>query len=152
MDAVSEERLGTLVEHLRGSGHRLTPQRLAIARVLACSRDHPSAETIFAEVRAEYPMVSLATIYNTLETLKDMGEVLEIEFSAGNRYDARQVAPHPHLACTRCGRIEDVALPDIQERIAAVAQHLPYSAVVPQVTFMGVCPACQEMASTGGDT
>ncbi|MGB3905399.1 MAG: transcriptional repressor, partial [Anaerolineae bacterium] len=89
-------RLEELVITLRGKGYRLTPQRLAVLRVLAESGDHPSVEQIYGEVRRQYPMMSRATVYKTVEALKEMAQVLELEFSgASNRYDGRRAEPHP---------------------------------------------------------
>jgi Fur family peroxide stress response transcriptional regulator len=146
MQEPSSTRVQELVARLRAAGHRLTPQRLAILCSLARGDAHPSAEAIFAEVRALHPMVSLATVYNTIETLKEMGEVLELQFSTGNRYDGRLATPHPHLVCTHCGRIEDVALPALQSAVDAAARHLPFTAAVPRLDFYGICPACRETA------
>ena len=64
---------------------------------------------IHQEIRRFFPGTSLATVYNTIELLKEIGQVLEIEFSgAPNRYDGRRPGPHPHLVCLRCGKIDDV--------------------------------------------
>jgi Fur family peroxide stress response transcriptional regulator len=55
-----------LVEALHKAGHRLTPQRLAICRYLATSREHPTPMAIYYRVREQVPSISLATVYNTL--------------------------------------------------------------------------------------
>ena len=86
-----------MIKSLKETDHRLTPQRLAVLRVLADSAGHPSVEEIYEQVRQQHPMMSLATVYKTVETLKEMGQVLELEFSgAGNRYDGRQAEPYEH--------------------------------------------------------
>ena len=93
---------------LKGKGCRLTPQRLAMLRILAKSEGHPSAEQIYEQIRADYPTTSLATIYKTLSLLKKMGEVFELTFaSVGSRYDGNKPYPHPHVICTKCGQILD---------------------------------------------
>ena len=66
-----------MIRVLKDKGCRLTPQRLALLRILSKSAGHPSAEQIFEQIRADYPTTSLATIYKTLSLLKDMGEVFE---------------------------------------------------------------------------
>jgi Fur family transcriptional regulator, peroxide stress response regulator len=81
-------RVNEIVGRLRERGHRLTPQRYAVVRALVEGGEHPSAEQLF-HVSNAYPMMSRATVYKTLDTLKDAGEVLELQFREGpNRYDA----------------------------------------------------------------
>ena len=66
--------------------------------MLIPSDHHPTVGELHREVRRSFPRTSLATIYNTIELLKEAGQVLEIEFSgAPNRYDGRRPNPHPHL-------------------------------------------------------
>src|SRR4051812_2942959 len=67
-------RMADFVTHCREKGLAVTPQRVAILRALLDSGDHPSAEEIFIKVRVEQPMISLATVHRTLETLCDAGE------------------------------------------------------------------------------
>jgi Fur family peroxide stress response transcriptional regulator len=71
-------RLERMIMMLKGKGCRLTPQRLAMLRILSKSEGHPSAE----QIRADYPTTSLATIYKTLSLLKNMDEVFELTFAS----------------------------------------------------------------------
>jgi Fur family peroxide stress response transcriptional regulator len=140
----TDERLEKLVSTLRESGYRLTPQRLAVLRILADSAGHPSVEEIYERVRQQHPMMSRATVYKTVETLKEMGQVLELEFSsASNRYDGRMPEPHPHLICRTCGRIEDLELPALMREATEVAERTGYELLGHRLDFYGLCPACQ---------
>ena len=135
-------RLDDLVAKMKSAGHRITPQRLAIAKIVVESGEHPSVEQIYRQVRKDFPTTSLATVYNTLERLKEMGEVLELPFSGGSRYDGLNPHPHPHLRCTVCGAIEDLDInlgPAAQE----VAARKGYADVHHRLEFYGVCPRCQ---------
>jgi len=132
----TQDRVKELVTALRAKGHRLTPQRLAVLRVLVESPDHPSVEQIYEKVHRQHPMVSRATVYKTVETLKGMAEVLEMEFSgAGNRYDGRRVEPHPHLFCRGCGRIEDLELPALMREAEEVAEKTGYELLGHRLDF-----------------
>ena len=134
---------------LRANGHRLTPQRLAVLRVLAESRDHPSVEQVYKEVRRLHPMISRATVYKTVETLKAMGQVLELEFSgASNRYDGRRVEPHPHLFCRGCGSIRDLELPALMREATEVAEKTGYELLGHRLDFYGLCPDCRRSGRT----
>jgi Ferric uptake regulator family len=98
---VVASRVNEIVGRLRERGHGLTPQRYAIVRALVEGGEHPSAEQLFHRVSDAYPMMSRATVYKTLGTLKAAGEVLELEFGEGpNRYDANM----PSLTRTWCAR------------------------------------------------
>jgi Fur family peroxide stress response transcriptional regulator len=135
-------RLDDLLAKLKSAGHRITPQRLAIARILIDSGEHPSVEQIYRRVRKDFPTTSLATVYNTLERLKEMGEVLELTLSGGSRYDGRNPSPHSHLRCTVCGAIEDLEI-DFGPAAKTVAAARGYADVQHRLEFYGVCPRCQ---------
>lgn len=135
-------RLDDLVARLRSAGHRITPQRLAIIKTLVDSGEHPSVEQIYRRVRKDFPTTSLATVYNTLERLKEMGEVLELPSSGGSRYDGLNPQPHPHLRCTVCGAIEDLDV-DLGPAAQEVAARRGYADVHHRLELYGVCPRCQ---------
>ena len=136
-------RLDDLLDKLKSAGHRITPQRLAIVRILVESKEHPSVEQIYRQVRKDFPTTSLATVYNTIERLKEMEEVLELPFSGGSRYDGCNPSSHPHLVCTVCGAIEDLNI-GVTPTAAEVAASSGYSEVHERLEFYGVCPRCQD--------
>ena len=137
-------RQARVVEKLRESGHRLTPQRMAVLDVLLHTKAHPTAEQIFEQVRAEFPMTSLATIYKTVSVLKEMGEVLELGSSDGSKHYDGISHPHPHLICIKCRRIVDAEVSGLEELPQEVAQRTGYQIVGHQFDFFGICPSCQE--------
>jgi Fur family transcriptional regulator, peroxide stress response regulator len=139
-----EARIAELKRKLAEQGYRITPQRLAVVGALVEARNHPSAEELFARVRESCPTTSRATVYQTLDTLKAIGEVLELEFRDGsNRYDGVRPQPHPHRVCTRCGQIEDVELEGISALAAEVAAATGYEIRSHRVDFYGLCAGCR---------
>ncbi|MBU1565797.1 MAG: transcriptional repressor [Proteobacteria bacterium] len=74
-------RLQQMIERLKASNCRITPQRYAVLNVLGSSSDHPSAENIHAKLIEHYPTMGLATVYKAIHLLKREGEILELEFS-----------------------------------------------------------------------
>ena len=137
-------RLEMLIDRLRERGCRLTPQRRAVIQILVESQDHPTVEQIYEQVREDFPMTSLATVYKTVALLKEMGEVREIGFGeGGNRYDGYDPSPHPHLICVECRQIVDLDLPTLDTLPQAVAQEMGYRIIEHRVDFFGVCPQCQ---------
>lgn len=141
---VSATRLQRMIEKLRESKCRITPQRYAILNVLANSPDHPSVESIHAELIDHYPTMSLATVYKTINLLKREGEILELEFSdLGNRYDGKKPYPHPHVICTECGKILDPSQLDLDEITKKMMVETGFKIVTHRLDFYGVCPNCQ---------
>lgn len=140
---VVASRVNEIVGRLRERGHRLTPQRYAVVRALVEGGEHPSAEQLFHRVSDAYPMMSRATVYKTLDTLKAAGEVLELEFREGpNRYDANMPSAHPHVVCTGCGRIDDVRLDRLGPSVQEVADQMGYQISGYRLDFYGLCPTC----------
>jgi Fur family peroxide stress response transcriptional regulator len=142
--ADSQARLDEMITRLKERGHRLTPQRMAVLKILAADEGHPSVEQIYERVKADFPMTSLATIYKTVTLLKEMGEVLELGFSDdSNRYDGNKPYPHPHLICTQCRNIVDPQVVTLSELPQKVAQSTGYRIVSQRLDFFGICPQCQ---------
>jgi Fe2+ or Zn2+ uptake regulation protein len=114
-----------------------------VAEVLAGEHVHLSAEAVFTGAQRLLPEISLATVYNTLNELVEMGEVLEISTGAGpKRYDPNTTVAHHHLYCVGCGTLRDVN-PDGVERLALpVAQQHGFELLDVDVVFRGRCPDC----------
>ena len=141
----SKTRLDHVLSKLRERGQRITPQRLAILRILAVSEGHPSVEEIHDLVLRDFPTTSLATVYKTITLLKELGEVLELEFSQGsNRYDGSKPFPHPHVVCTGCKRIVDPDLESLGAMTAEVSAQTGFKLVNHRLDFYGLCPECQK--------
>jgi len=140
-----ESRLEELLAQVRKHGMRLTPQRAAVLKALATSPNHPTAEEIYQQVRQDFPMTSLATIYKTIALLKELGEIQELSFGAGSsRFDCFRSSPHPHLICTRCNTIVDIDGHAFNEITQPVAQSTGYQIFAHRLELFGVCPRCQQ--------
>ena len=101
---------------------------------------HPTAEQVFLEMKKEHPSIAIGTVYKHLNALAEEGLLHRItESGSPDRYDRTE--RHDHLICSRCGRITDVRLPDMQERIQkALGQDiLSYD-----LRIRYICPACRE--------
>ena len=148
LDTSPRARLDQVAARLKATGYRLTPQRLAILRALIGSDQHPSVEQIYRRVRQDFPTTSLATVYNTLECLRGLREVIELPLGGASRYDGQKPEPHAHLICTACSRIEDLDI-DLAGTTQAVAQERGFAEVRQRLEFYGVCPQCQERPQIG---
>ncbi len=103
----SQIRFEQLITKLKEREYRLTPQRVELVRLIAASEGHPSASQLYDQIKIQFPTMSLATVYKTLDLLKELGEVLEIDLRDDSHYDGNKPYPHPHLICTNCQKIVD---------------------------------------------
>jgi Fe2+ or Zn2+ uptake regulation protein len=127
---------------LRERGQRVTPQRLMIARVLADLDRHATVETVHGEVGRRMPGVSLPTVYATLELLEELGLVRRVASEGGAVvYDPR-TDDHHHLACRRCGAIQDVDAAVEAGALLAAARAAGFAPDHAQVVVRGLCAAC----------
>ena len=140
-----QARFEELLSNLRERGYRLTPQRVALLRLLATSEGHPSASDLYDQLQAQFPTTSPGTVYKTLSLLKDLDEVLELGFSDDdNRYDGNKPYPHPHLICVRCRKITDPEVSLAQNLVQEVARQSRFRIVGHRLDFYGLCPDCQD--------
>ena len=102
-----------------------------------------SAEAIHTAAQERLPEISLATVYNTLNELVAMGEVLEVAAGTGpRRYDPNVSTAHHHLVCTSCGTLRDVFSTAVGlERLNAEDLH-GFELTGVDITFQGICPLC----------
>ena len=122
---------------------KVTPQRVAIMEYLMNSHSHPTAEMIFNDLIKIYPSMSLATVYKTLDTLKNEALVLEINMGeSSNRYDSN-TAPHAHFMCFGCTSVMDIKIPSILEKIdSEVSEDYNVRVLGKNMFFYGYCQSC----------
>jgi Fur family peroxide stress response transcriptional regulator len=139
----SQKSDALIIETLRKKGYRATTQRIAICRFALHSRDHPSAQRVYDEVRSVHPTVSLATVYKTLGILTEHGLVQELDLPESQaRFDS-YVEPHINLVCMKCGNIQDFddsAAREIVERVAAKTE---FTRTGQRLDIYGVCKTCR---------
>ena len=136
---------GDLIEQLRDAGLRVTPQRLVIYETLVKDKHHPTAQSLFERLQDTLPSLSQATVYNTLETMVEMGLVRELG-TAGDgtvRYDA-DISPHAHLVCTDCNSIEDFAAVQVPVPDPSALEASGYTVRSMGVYYYGLCKDCRE--------
>jgi Fur family peroxide stress response transcriptional regulator len=140
----TEQRLNQMLSKLKEHDFRLTPQRLAVLKVLAVSEGHPTVERIYETVRAKFPTTSIATIYKTVNLLKQLNEVLELGFPDGsNRYDGNKPYSHPHVICTKCKKIIDPNIGSLKDLTKEVVKETGFQILNHRVDFFGTCRDCQ---------
>lgn len=131
------------IEQLKQAGYKVTHQRLVILDYLLHSKEHPSAEVIYADLRQRYPTISLATVYNTLEMLAKVGLVIDLGAPGERRRFDGNVADHSHYFCTNCGRVIDLHLPGAERTINKLTQELNLPITRHRLDFFGLCENCR---------
>jgi len=138
-------RYNTIIKKIKENGNKLTPQRLAIAQILSRSNGHPSVDTIYGQLKDDFPTMSLATVYRNVMLIKSLGEVLELGFADGsNRYDGNKPYPHPHVVCIKCHRIIDPNLSSLKDMTQEVVDETGFEIVTHRLVFFGVCQNCKQ--------
>jgi Fur family peroxide stress response transcriptional regulator len=129
---------------LKQAGMRLTPQRIAICKLLGETNTHPTASGIYVRIRTQYPSLSLMTVYNTLNALVDLGAVNALG-SAGDdniHYDGN-TSPHINLACISCHKIVDIDSGNMTGLEDAVSNS-GFKILGARILYYGLCPDCQK--------
>ena len=139
-----------MVECVRASGLKLTPQRLAIVRELAGDPTHPTAQELFDRLRPALPTMSFATVYNTLDALAAAGLCSSLALSPGPaRFDPNMRAHH-HAVCDRCGLVRDVpSEAPGEEAPPALAAAPGFRVRAVERIYRGFCAACAREAARG---
>jgi Fur family peroxide stress response transcriptional regulator len=128
-------------------GFRFTAQRREVYDALQMQRDHPTAVEVFMRVQKKLPGISLATVYNCLETLTGCGLVRAVNHDRQPSRYCANLNPHAHFFCERCGAVHDV--PGNEEGHGIAGWQLPAGAVVThhEVSFRGQCAECAGTAN-----
>ncbi|MGH7829130.1 MAG: Fur family transcriptional regulator [Candidatus Binatia bacterium] len=137
-------KMSAFEEKLRQKHLKITPQRLEILRAVQNCPCHPCAEVVYRTVKKRYPAVSLATVYKTLETLVEIGEIrVALTLHGKTLYDTR-LDRHHHVVCTSCGKVEDLDMSlDCLETCVPRAMRNKFKILSNEVIFHGLCPVCE---------
>jgi Fur family transcriptional regulator, stress-responsive regulator len=133
---------------LREQGIYVTAQRLAVLRVVG-AHPHAAADDVLQGVRNEIGSISRQSVYDTLNTLSDLGLLRRIQ-PAGSpaRYETRAGDNHHHVICRLCGRTEDVdCAVDARPCLTASDSH-GFAIDEAEVVYWGHCPECRDAALT----
>ncbi len=143
----------TIEEILRAKKIKVTPQRMAVYSILKDTKAHPSVEKIYQQLKPNYPAMSLATVYKTVDVLKKVGLIQELNVGDGGlRYDA-DIKPHSHAYCKICGRLEDLEHVSFLDELNndyllnKIKEETGFEVFSSQLYFYGICPQCRESSS-----
>ncbi len=122
----------------------MTRQRQLIFDLIMAAPEHRTAEEIYDLARAQMPSLARGTVYRNLGLLVREGQIRKLEMpDAPARYD-RERRPHPHLVCERCGKVEDLIMPD--GLLRPFALELGEDITGYDLKLYHLCPACRKKA------
>ena len=122
-------------------------QRESIKNFLATRYDHPTAETVYTNIREEFPNISLGTVYRNLTLLTDIGEIQKLATGAGpDRFDGNP-APHYHFSCNNCGCVLDLEVSGLEHINILGGQNFDGEIEGHITYFYGKCPDCRRKLS-----
>lgn len=98
------------IELLRDRGAKITAQRIAVLKSLEGRTDHPSADVLYKELIAEYPAMSVATVYSTAQLLADAGLLKILSIDDKRVYFDPTTSMHGHFLCKKCGALFDFSI------------------------------------------
>lgn len=131
-------------ETISHNGHRLTPQRREVYNVLLEDRNHPTATEVFIRAKKRVPTISLATVYNCLETLVECGLAKQVNVEREATRYCPNLSEHGHFVCESCGIVSDIPI----AKGGALTQFLKvptgFSVIHSEITLRGTCPACKK--------
>jgi Fur family ferric uptake transcriptional regulator len=131
-------------DRLAAAGERVTRQRLQVADRLAAAGRQLTADELYRGLRRQQPSIGRATVFRTLETLVDAGVARRLELE-GHVYAYVACLPehHHHLACTRCGRVEEIDEAYVQPIATRVARDMGFEIDDARLDFYGRCATCR---------
>jgi Fur family peroxide stress response transcriptional regulator len=124
------------------AGLKYSRQRESIKDFLATRKDHPTADTVYMNIKEIYPNISLGTVYRNLALLSDIGEINKITAGDGaDRFDGN-IKPHNHFLCKECNSVIDIEMEDINH-INDIASKNFNGIIEGHIThFYGICGNC----------
>ena len=131
--------LEAIVLKLRKKNVKVTPQRLSVIDFLSNNPIHPSAEKIYTEIKKNFPTISLATVYNTLEKLEEIGELIKLKVAKDNIINYEyNLDPHQHFYCKQCDQIYDIWGTGIKKKDIVDGHKIENV----QIYYKGICNQC----------
>lgn len=126
-------------------GLRATKQRAAVSRLLNEVDDFRSAQDLHEQLRRRGEGIGLTTVYRTLQTLADAGEIDVLRTDSGEAvYRRCSTEHHHHLVCRHCGRAVEVSDPPVEDWAERIAREYGFTEVGHTVEITGTCPSCAE--------
>lgn len=122
---------------------RYSKQREIVYETVISCGNHPTAEVIYTEARKIIPNISLGTVYRNLAELVNIGKIIKVVVPGDSDHYDHTIKDHPHLFCKECKSVMDLKINSINNLIKEIELDNQIKIVSNQISFIGVCPKCQ---------
>jgi Fur family ferric uptake transcriptional regulator len=127
---------------------RMTHQRRLLVQIIQSAESHLDAVALWQRARAQDPTLNKVTVYRTLSMLKKHGLVDELDLmhleGEKHYYEARTIRDHMHLACLKCGRIQEFESSLFEKLKGQIERERRFRIQVVRVEAGGLCDRCQD--------
>ena len=135
-----------LIDELAGKGIRMTAQRRAVIEVIQEAKEHLDAEALLERARERHPNIDRATVYRTIDLLKKLRLIDELDLMhlEGEKhfYEVKTTREHVHLACFRCGRIQEFSSSLFEQLKSEISEQAGFKIRVTRLEVGGACREC----------
>ena len=132
------DRVAQAVLKMQAAGKRATPERTLLIEIIT-NHPHLDADQIYRIAREQHPSIGLATVYRTLNVLKEFDVIRANELGENHAHFELRDEEHIHLVCTTCGKILDIPAPASLTRIA---EQQGFEVKEAHFEWFGRCAAC----------
>jgi len=137
-----------LIAKFHEKGFKATSQRLAVCEAVLSSKEHPTADQVYRQVKKSHQTLSLATVYQTLHLLTEIGLLQELDFhDRVSRYDP-DTSPHINVICEGCGKIEDYEAKNVKKLWSQIIKSLGFKPTSQRIDVYRKCKQCQKSGAT----
>mgnify|MGYP001608647748 FL=1 len=138
------EKASGFIAKCRERGLKLTPQRLAIHKILAAKAQHPTINEVYERIKKDYPSLSLNAVYKTLQLFIELGMASQFTTKEGViRYEIK-IQPHHHILCLKCRRINDIFDSSLDKLKVSPPLKGGFEIIMHDVIFYGYCSECKQ--------
>jgi Fur family peroxide stress response transcriptional regulator len=138
-----KEKMDAFRAKCRELGLKITPQRMAVYKVMVESDEHPSAEMVFRKVKKIFPNISLDTVNRTLLSLSEIGKAFVVEGSGDSKRFDGNLESHQHFKCIKCKRIVDFHHKSFDNIQAPKSINRKFIVLKKTVYLEGICDSCR---------
>ena len=131
---------------LREHGLKVTPQRLGILSLMQQS-GHVSVDDLYAEIKKQFPSVSLATMYKNINAMMNSSTIIEVKIPKQKSRFEIVKEKHGHLLCQECGDFSDIKV-DFEKVIGDIQMKSRYKLFETNLVLSGICPRCQHSSAS----
>jgi Fur family transcriptional regulator, ferric uptake regulator len=142
----------SLLDELTSRGVRLTAQRRAVVEIIQEADHHLDAASLLELAQQKQPAIDRATVYRTIDLLKKLRLIDELDLmhlkGEKHYYEVKTRREHVHLACFRCGRIEEVSSVLFEQLKEQIARQADFELQVTRLEMGGLCRTCRSKVQT----